>query len=970
MRRTLGLFALACLCALPVLAQTQTGSISGKVTSPDGDAIPGVTVQASGDVLPQARITTTTANGDYRFPLLPPGNYTLTFKLEGMATETRNLGVRLNSNAVIDVTMAPEAVQESIEVVGQSSLIDPTSPELKNSIDNKTISSLPIGQDYRDMQKLIPGVQITNDETRGPSAGGSGQDNVYLFDGVNVSLPLFGVLSAEPAAHDIDQISVIKGGAKAIDFNRSSGFTIDSISKSGTNTYHGEVSYQLQNAGMTSKQTNDTTHKYDKDQDWTVASIGGPIVRDRLFFYGSYYRPTVSYNNSSNVYGNVPDFDSTRNEYFGRLSWAPTDSILVHGSYRDSDHKEHNTSIGSFDAPSTSQGAESKLKIATVEGTWTTTTDQYLTFKYTDFKNETGGVPDNLLNIPLALDGSVKLNVNDLASQGFFEVPKLTGTNAGYDAFITPFINQYGYPSGGALLGGGNVGGYYQIDNDNFFRKDYQAAYNWFFGQNLTHDIHIGYQNYKDSEDLRRISNGWGMITAPDGASFQGTPYAFKTELYAQGIQAANGSQIPVIHSEFKSQNVEANDTMRWGNFTFNVGVLASEDKLYGQGLTEGGSNPSGLELCQSCKYLMHEVHFSDQIQPRLGAVWAYDGTNTLFANYATYNPAASSLPRAASWARNLSGSVVDAYWDANGNLIGSEQLASSSGKFFEADISPRMTEEYVLGTSRQLSSRWTTRFDVRYRYSFRFWEDTNNTARTFPDAPADIPHTLYVPNLSTLETGIGGSSYVIARLNNAYTKYYATTLESEYRGDKIYLNGSLVWSHYYGNFDQDATTTDNDQAIFIGSSNIADGPGRQVWNNKNGNLHGDRPIQFKLYGYYLLPWNANAGALVYYQSGQPWEAWDYHVYSFETGSTSSTIRYAEPAGSNRSPAHYQLDLNYTQNFGLPRGINLQLRGDLFNVFDKQTGYAYQPNVNTAGFGQPTLYFAPRSLRLQARVSF
>ena len=96
--------------------------------------------------------------------------------------------------------------------------------------------------------KLIPGVQYTQDATRGPSAGGSGQDNVYKFDGVNVTLPLFGTLSAEPASHDIAQVTTVKGGAKAVDFDRAGGFTVDSVSKSGTNRYSGQVSYQFQNS--------------------------------------------------------------------------------------------------------------------------------------------------------------------------------------------------------------------------------------------------------------------------------------------------------------------------------------------------------------------------------------------------------------------------------------------------------------------------------------------------------------------------------------------------------------------------------------------------------------------------------------------------------------------------------------------------------------------------------------------------
>src|SRR6185295_11758752 len=107
----------------------------------------------------------------------------------------------------------------------------------------------------------------------------------------------------------------------------------------------------------------------------------------------------------------------------------------------------------------------------------------------------------------------------------------------------------------------------------------------------------------------------------------------------------------------------------------------------------------------------------------------------------------------------------------------------------------------------------------------------------------------------------------------------------------------------------------DYDFNTFVGSSNLADGPGRQVWDMKYGNLHGDRRHQLKVYGAYTLPWNASVGAFAIYQSGAPWEAWNVEVYRSLTTSTSNTIRFSEPAGSRSTPAHYQIDLNYTQSF-------------------------------------------------------
>jgi hypothetical protein len=182
-------------------------------------------------------------------------------------------------------------------------------------------------------------------------------------------------------------------------------------------------------------------------------------------------------------------------------------------------------------------------------------------------------------------------------------------------------------------------------------------------------------------------------------------------------------------------------------------------------------------------------------------------------------------------------------------------------------------------------------------------------------------------------------------------------------------VRGSYTWSHYYGNFDQDNSTTGNDANIFIGSSNIADGAGRQLWDFKDGDLRGDRRHMLKVYGYYGFFWNATAGIYAIAQSGHPWEAWSYEPYIALTTNTSDTNRYGEPAGSRRTPSHWQVDLNYTQNIRVDR-LNFQIAADLFNVFDKQTGYNPQPSVHSSAFGEPRNYYDPRRFQIAARFRF
>jgi hypothetical protein len=359
-------------------------------------------------------------------------------------------------------------------------------------------------------------------------------------------------------------------------------------------------------------------------------------------------------------------------------------------------------------------------------------------------------------------------------------------------------------------------------------------------------------------------------------------------------------------------------------------------------------------------------------IQPRVGVTWAYDGANTVYASYARYNPSASSLPRAASWDRGYIGTFVDVHFDPNGVAFAAVPVGSSTGKLFVQDMTPRTVNEYLAGTARELAPRWTARLYGRYRKATHFWEDTNNTARVAFEPPPGIPRELYIPNLAEQAAQLGGaSSYVIADLDGSYTQYYEVTLESEWRGDKTFVRGSYTWNKYYGNFDQDdATGLSNDQNTFIGSSNIADGAGRQLWNFKEGTLRGDRPFLLKLYGYRELPWRASVGAFFLAQSGEPWQAQSYEPYRSLTTSTSDSNRYAEPAGSRRTDAHWQMDLNYIQNFKLTDRFNLQLAVDLFNVFDEQTGYDIQPQVHNSAFGTPRRYFDPRRFQVAARLQF
>jgi hypothetical protein len=840
-------------------------------------------------------------------------------------------------------------------------------------------------------------VQYTQNQVRGPSAGASGQSNVYKFDGVNVTLPLFGTLSAEPASQDIAEVTTVKGGAKAVDFDRAGGLSIDSVSKSGTNAFHGEGSYRFQRAGMSAAQNNGSQSLFDSDRAFTDGNVGGPIFKDKAFFYGSYYRPTNDRQNSATAYGPVPNLQDTRDEGFGKVTVTPTHNLLFNASYRDSHEKElASGGFGAFEAGTAGSGAEAWERIGNADGSWIVNSNNFATFKYTHFSNPTQGVPDNVSNAVVNTAVGTHLDIANLGTQGLVTVPKPTSGNAAQNAFVQPVINQYGFLQNGVPTGGGTVGDASLLtDQDNFGRNAGQFAWNsTVVGLGMRHTLHAGYQQYIDSEDLKRTSNGWGSISVPAGTiSFNGQPIFYQATYQAQGT-----GLVPTIHSEYHSKSFEINDTANWNNWTFNVGLIDSHDTLWGQGLQSNSSAPSGFVLATgttsaSRKYEEYSIPFSKMIQPRLSATWAYDGSNTVFASYARYNPAASSLPRAASWDRNLEVSQ-NADFDASGNLFGVENVASSTGKLFTPNMTPQRFDEWEFGTARQFTPAWSGRAYFDYRKGTHYWEDTPNNSRilynegitTVPGTNAAITQAPYIANLAAdllpLGNSNGGNAYVIADLDGSFTDYRALTLESEYRKGSAWISGSYVRSRYYGNFDQDASSTaeSNDANIFIGSSNIGDGPGRQLWDNKLGYLRGDRPNQGKLMGAYQFPWHGTIGAFAFAQSGEPWEKHSVAPYAsliaslvaagLGSNSTSTTDRYAEPAGSHRSPSVKQLDMNYTQEVPIFTRYKASITAYVYNVFNQQTGYAINPTDTSAGFGLPDSFYFPRRLELTLKFDF
>lgn len=993
MKHFLRSFSLLSLLLLGLNAHaSQVGEILGKITGPDGLPLEGVSVEARGDVLPGVRSVTSNSNGNYRLQLLPPGNYEITFIAPDGVSETVSSAVLLQQKKTLNFRLGADDA-EKIVVYGQT-LTTSTNSSLGNSLNSDALDVLPTAVEYSSLLRLIPGVQVTSDSVRGPSAGASGQDNGYKFDGANLSVPLFGILASSPSTHDVAHISVERGGARAVGFNRNAGVTLNTESKSGTDELTGNVTYRLQKGSWQAEDEDGLSTE--DDIGFITAGIGGPILKDQLYFYGSYYTRDDSKESGSNARGAVPDITNEREEYFGKFTWTPINDVLINASYRTSEVTTTNQGIGINNPASTALDGVDEFEVVIIDGSWIINDATVLNISYADTKQSAGSFP--ITNLGFRGQSGGSLNLADLTSQGFFSVPDLetrTAADAGeqalvdaYNAGALPLIAAYGI--NGEALGG--VGAASTVNDNAYLGETFEISLDHVLDiGNTTHELHIGYQEEEGSEELFRVSNGWGSIAywggldfddggivAPDGDPIPvGT--AYRATVQTRGFDAG-GLTGPLV-SKSKSRTIAVNDTIYWEDWIFDVGFLLSEDQIIGQGLRRANTS-SGYEEARGQSYVMKKVGFSETFQPRFTATWDYSETASTFASFARYNPAVSSLARAASWDRNTGGSTTFVYFDESGNFLDSETNVSSTGKLFAEGLNPRTVQEFIVGHEMAWRDNWTLRNHVRYRRSWNYWEDTNNNSRIvydcanyqnratgfvdlYPDLVAAAnncqfdspnPKELYIP----VNNLVGESTYVIAQLDGAYTKYVEASMEVDYKSENFFSTSSLVWSDYYGNFDQDGTTRfNNDQGTFIGSSNIADEWYGQLWGSfTDGKMRANRTWQFKSFGAYQFSWDASLGYLAYWQSGHNW------------AHQSASTFYLEPRGSRETPSHWQLDLNYSQRFDVGERYGFLLRLDVFNVFDKQTGYNPEPRFSSSALGEYRSHENPRRVQLTAAFTF
>ena len=281
----------------PVLSAQVSGSIAGYVHDPSGAAVPNANVTATMVEQRSSRSTKSNSEGYYNFVGLPNGHYELAFEANGFEQQVHfGLELTVSQNLRVDAALALGAVGSHVTVGGSAPLVDTVSPEISGLIDDRRVVDLPLnGRNVIGLAAVLPGVlnvsapQQMNNARSGPEmdvSGGRPNMNLFMFDGGYFNNPSRNTGLNFPPPDAIQEVRILTHNFSA-EYGHNPGSQVSVVSKSGTNSLHGAAWNFLRNEALNARNFFSPRVPAEKQNQFGAAA-GAPILKDKLFIFGSY----------------------------------------------------------------------------------------------------------------------------------------------------------------------------------------------------------------------------------------------------------------------------------------------------------------------------------------------------------------------------------------------------------------------------------------------------------------------------------------------------------------------------------------------------------------------------------------------------------------------------------------------------------------------------------------------------------
>ncbi|MBK5256275.1 MAG: TonB-dependent receptor [Vicinamibacteria bacterium] len=905
--------------AVPAFSQgTLTGTISGQVVDPDGLPLPGVSVSISSPRLQGVHTAVTTANGDYIFPFLPAGDYTITFDLAGFKPLKVTLDLKLSENRPYNARMSLAGQTEEVTVVGHVSTEFTQTSAVASTYSQDLLDKLPTARTPFAALLLAPGAHQTAVNNAVTISGAMSFENLFLVNGVavqdnirNTPLSIF--------IEDAIQETTVSTAAISAEYGRFAGGVSNAVTKSGGNTFSGSFrttfdkgtwrtasNYPcdtLNQPVSASCTPTDAASRTTNIVPTYEATLGGPIMKDKLWFFGAARienNPAGAQTTATNI-----SFINQRNEkrYEGKLTYALNSKHNIKGAYSKIQFDETGNRFGNvMDLASlVNRSLPQDLISANYSGILTPkffVEAQYSRRRFT-----------------FASSGSI---FTDL-TKGTLFVDNVTGNRYHSPTFCGVCDNE-------------------KRDNQTIGGK---ASYFLSTSNAGSHNLIAGFERFSDQRFSNNHQSGSDYRILFTGTIIQGTDLFPIANNDNSTIIQFNPIPVSSQGNNFKTYSAYVNDTWRFNNnLSFNLGLRYDRNN---------GANSVGEQVVKDAAF---SPRLSVTLDPKGDGEW------TISANYGKYVAAIansvgdSQSPggQPANFTYNYQGPAINvgnpanptsqdatadqifAWFFANGGTDRPFRSAPSvpglTGRISGTLKSPNVAE-YSAGVSRKLGSRGLVRVDGIFRKFQDFYATITDTSTGRVTDPF----------------GRSFDASVTQNVNDPLKRNYkAINAQISYRPtSRLGLGGNYTLSKNYGNNVGETAGGGPSRSGILSFSEYFD----VSWNSPIGDLATDQRHRVRVFATWDVPLpekfgRLTVGGLEQTASGSPYGATgtvDTRPYVTNPGylNPPSTVGYAFTApDAFRTETQIRTDLSLNYSHKLAKKSELFIRFTAQNVFDRQ----------------------------------
>jgi hypothetical protein len=937
------------LTSMLAWSQESTGSLVGKVTDPSGAVVPGVNITITNNTTHRALTTTTGADGTYRAQDLEPGRYSVTFEMSGFAKHVApDVLVLLGRTLKVDAQLSLGSTSQVVTVTGAAVAIDTTSTMVAQNITSQEFDLLPKPRNFEGLAILSTSVNTGEIEGGYQINGSSSAENNYYIDGVSTTSVIDGSARQAAVFDHLQEVQVKTGGIEA-EYGGALGGVVSAVTKSGGNSFHGDIHFYYYGNGISAGPTErmqiepvaraEFTYFQDqKNQNNNYefgGSLGGPIMKDKLFFFTSitprWRRATYDYQFSDGP-GSMSR-EALYQSWFSKLTFDPTNRISTNftwlytptrltGQLFTYDDYCANCSVNTI-----ANAADVREKgFSQPEQSYSGSIDITLSSRsilsakggryYLDYK-----------------DVGVPASVQYYWRSSAVDIPGLPADLQQPSGFFTPSAQQTSF----------------DITTRTYGQMSFSQVLTNALGQ---HNFKIGVGVQKNVNKVfdslaadGRVNLYWGL-PGPNGET--GTYGYYSVDEY--GTIGSAGASIVHLYAQ-DSWQIHP-------RLTLNIGLR-----------TERETVPS---FARSVKDYAFRFGFSDKLAPRLGASFDVFGTGKLkisgawgrFYDWTKYDLARGTfggdiwrvyyrtLDTTDIYSINLSNLPGNNVWTAptfrNRRVPGFEYL--------DPNIKPMSSDIFNVGVEYELQPQ--TVFSARYT--------RNKLNRTIEDMgvldaqgnevyrygnPGEGTNVVEPASGASCPIEVGGACAV--PMPKAERKYDAMELQLQRRFSNRWMGAiNYVYSRLYGNY-SGLQSTDEIRPTTLGygfGGNQAFGaqdyrPGGNANryfdldeafydahgnNGLYGDLPTDRPHVLKIYGGYTFKFGTEIGGFFNVMSGTP--------ITTQVNTINQIPMYVEGRGDlGRTPTISRTDLMVAHEFRFGEVRKLRFEINMMNLFNQKT---------------------------------